>query len=70
MKTATPADHTAATIAATKKGEYIRLIANGPVYLRGDYDRTTKRYSLTRADDINAERLVIGSKACFIGFTY
>lgn len=57
-------------IAKLPKGEYIRLKENGPVYVRGDYCPSTKKYELEKADDMN--RLVYrkGTTLVHAGFDY
>lgn len=52
------------------KGEFIRFAENGPVYIRGDYDRALKKYSVYKFDDISAERFIKGEKIVFVGFTF
>lgn len=57
-----------------KPGELIKLLigsAERPsvaVYVRGPFDRTSKRYSITRWDDANAERFVKGHMPCTADF--
>lgn len=54
-----------------KKGEYIkRTVDAKKVYIRGDYNRATKSFSLIDCDDCNHEIFVKANKAVFIGFTY
>jgi hypothetical protein len=57
-----------------KKGEIFRLNVDnkpfGPFYVRGHFDRSTKRYSIHKFDDVNAERFVFGGKAVWIGETF
>lgn len=64
--------NTAQKIRDIKKGEYIRLkdSETSPVYIRGDYCRVTKKYSLISFDDINREVLKRGDYVAFIGFTF
>lgn len=59
-------------LAKTKKGEYIRLTAlpSAPVWVRGDYDRATKKYALSKFDDANHTTLRAGSTTVHIGFTF
>lgn len=61
---------TTTSIKSALKGEYIRLKENGPVYIRGDYNREAKRYSLIKFDDINSERLIKGTALCLVGFDF
>lgn len=54
-----------------KKGELVKLIKGSKaVYVRGHYDRASRKYSLTRWDDINAERWVKGDTLVDTGFTF
>jgi len=55
-----------------KKGEFIRLKDNdkSPVWVKGEYVRELKKYSLTKFDDVNAEKLVSGDKIVYVGFTF
>lgn len=62
--------HTLTTVKACKAGEYIRLVVNGPVYIRGAYDRSTKSYELTCFDDIGRSRFLGGARRVFVGFTF
>ena len=56
----------------TAKGEYVRFRDHdaAPVWIRGHFDRPTRRYSLTAADDANREIFRKADCPCFIGFTY
>ena len=60
------------TISKTKQGELIRLFPSetAPVWVRRHYDRASKRYSLTRYDDANAETFRRGTTHCITGFTF
>lgn len=63
------------TIKELKKGEFftIKPIENPTekqVYIRGDYDRSTKKYSCGRFDDICYEREFKGDKVVYTGFTF
>lgn len=59
-------------IRKTVKGEYVRLknTDTAPVWVRGHYDRVSKSYALYRADDVNHETFVKGTRKVFVGFTY
>lgn len=60
------------TIRSLKKGELFRL-TNGntaPVWVRGEYIREAKKYSVHRFDDVNHERLLRGQQAVFVDFTF
>lgn len=53
------------------KGEFIkRKAAAHRVYIKGEYDRGSKRYYVTDAEDINNYMLVAGSTKVFAGFSY
>ena len=65
-------EHKPTPLRDVKPGEYVRLKPSptAPVWIRGEYDRTTKRYSLTKADDVNHESMRKGDLVVYIGFTY
>ena len=64
-------DHTATTVKATKKGEYIRLKPNGPVWIRGEFCRSGRNtYEIQSADDINRVIYRKGTTVIYTGFTY
>ena len=58
-----------------KIGEYFTLkpIENpkeNQVYIRGEYDRTEKKYDCGRADDISYSRYFNGDKEVYTDFVY
>lgn len=58
-----------------KKGEYFTLkpIADpkeNQVYIRGEYDRSEKKYDCGRFDDISYSRLLKGDKEVYTDFTF
>lgn len=55
-----------------KPGELFRLkdSETAPVWVRGEYIRSEKKYSATRFDDANHELLVPGKVEVFTDFTY
>ena len=58
-------------VEALPKGEYVKRKPEATkVYRRGDYDRSTKRYSLIDCDDINREVTVKSGTMLVVGFTY
>lgn len=62
---------TAITLRDTKRGEYIKRKPDAKtVWVRGEYDRTMKAYSLTDTDDMNREMWLKPSTLVYIGFTY
>ncbi len=60
------------TIRALKKSEYFRLADSGtaPVWVRGEYIRQAKRYSVHRFDDTNHERLLGGKRVVYVDFIF
>jgi hypothetical protein len=54
------------------KGEFFKLkdSESSPVWVRGEYDRTSRTYSIYKFDDINHETFVRGSRSVFVGFTF
>ena len=63
------------TLGALKKGDWFTLkpIANpkdSQVYEKGDYDRSEKKYSCGRRDDISYERMLKKDTPVFVDFTY
>jgi hypothetical protein len=60
-----------ATISSLPRGECIRLSETAQkTYRKGDYDRSSKTFSLLDCDDINREIFRKGDKLVFVGFTY
>ena len=55
-----------------KKGELFRLSdrETAPVWIRGEYIRETKKYSIYKYDDVNHERLVSGGKRVIVDFIF
>jgi len=59
------------TLKAAPKGEYIKRKADSKtVWVRGEYDKGSKSYSLTDAEDISREIFLKGNTPVFIGFDY
>lgn len=50
--------------------ELVRRKVDGPVLIRGEYDRSSKRYSLSYYGDMNREVFVKKGTKLFVGFTY
>ena len=60
-----------APVESLKPGEYVRRKAGANVtYIRGEYDRATKRYSLVRFDDTSREVFVKRGTLVFVGFSF
>ena len=58
-----------------KKGEYFTLkpmeeAKESQVYIRGDYERSSKRYSCIRFDDMCKERFFKGDKEVYVDFEF
>lgn len=58
-----------------KKGEYFTLkIIEYPtekqVWVKGDYERSEKKYSCTKFSDISHENFMKGDRIVFVGFTF
>lgn len=62
--------HLATLLKDVKKGDLVRLRKDGGVYIRGDYDRETKRYELTKWDNASAASYYRGDRTVYIGFTF
>jgi hypothetical protein len=58
-------------VEALPLGEYVKRKADSKtVYKRGEYDRSSKTYSLIDCSDINREIFVKRGTPLFFGFTY
>lgn len=58
-----------------KKGDFFTLKniecpTENNVYIRGDYERSTKKYSCTRYDDYCAESFFKGDKIVYTDFIF
>lgn len=63
------------TLSKLKKGEWFTLKAiespnEHQVYVKGEYDRSDKKYSVCHWDDINSERFLKGTTTVYVGFTF
>ena len=59
------------TIRELKNGEFFKLNEDSKrVYIRGEYDRSEKKYCCTAFDDVCMERMFKGDKKVFAGFTF
>lgn len=54
-----------------KKGEFFRLKDSNtaPVWIRGEYFPSEKKYNIYKSDDVNHEALRKGNTMVFVGFT-
>ena len=60
-----------AAVETIKRGEFVRRKEGASkTYQRGEYDKTTKRFSLTDCDDANREIFVKKGTKLFVGFSY
>ena len=57
-------------LSKVKKGEPIRFKPNGPVWVRGEYDRSSRTYSVVKFDDINRESFRKGTTEVLVGFIF
>ena len=58
-----------------KKGDFFTKKAidspsDSQVWIRGDYDRSLKRYSCTRCSDFCDEQFISGDKSVYTDFIY
>lgn len=67
----------ATTVKALPLGEYFCLKSQGEkevsgskVWVRGEYDKTEKKYEIHRFDDINNSRFVKGNTPAFLDFIF
>lgn len=57
------------------KGSYFTLVPliypkENQVYIRGEYDRTAKKFECTKFSDISSSRLLAGEKEVFVNFIF
>lgn len=57
-------------ISELKKGDFFKLSENGCIYVRGDYDRSSKKYECYKFDDVNSFRYLKGSKDIISDFIF
>lgn len=62
--------HTQKSLEDVAKGEYIRIKPNGPVWIKGEYSRKLKKYSITKFDDANKEIFRSGKVKVYVDFTF
>lgn len=61
---------TQAALSQVKQGEYIQLKDGGPVWVRGEYIRSERKYEISKADDMNHTAYKKATALVFVGFTY
>ena len=66
----TPDFGTLRPLSKVKKGEVFRYKPNGPVWVREDYDRTTKKYIVTKWDDTCHYSHKAGTTEVLVGFIF
>lgn len=64
-----------AAVETVKKGEFVKRVnkdgsAGNKVYRRGDYDASSRKYSLEDYEDANREVFVKKGTILFVGFSY
>ena len=52
------------------EGDFFRRVKDGPVWVRGKYVSSLRKYSVWKADDVNHESFVKPDFTVFYGFTY
>lgn len=66
-----PDEYSMKTIRELKHGEFFRLKPDSKkTYVRGDYDRSEKKYSCIDYDDFNHERFFCGNQIVLVDFTF
>lgn len=63
------------TIKELKKGDYFTLVPvefakERQVWIRGDYERSSKKYSVTKWEDINHESFMRGDRRVYVDFEF
>ena len=59
-----------------REGEFFTLNDHGDepdekyVYIRGDYERSEKKYEVSKFSDINDSRFLRGDRLVYVGFTF
>ena len=53
-----------------KQGDFFKLSENGKVYVRGYFERSTKKYEVFLYDDINHESFIKGSRIVIVDFEW
>lgn len=54
------------TIKQVQKGDYFRFTPNGNLFVRGYYERSSKKYEYYAYDDVNHEGFAKGSRKVFV----
>lgn len=54
------------------QGTYFKLkpTETAPVWIRGEYDKSSKSYSCYKYDDVNHEKFLKGNRDIYINFTF
>lgn len=57
-------------ISELKKGDFFKLSKNGWLYVRGDYDRSSKKYECYEFDGVNSFCYLEGNKDIISDFIF
>lgn len=52
-------------IKSIKKGDLFRLTPNGPIWVRGEYERSLKKFSCYKYEDVNKETFLKGDRVVY-----
>lgn len=58
------------SISHLKKGDFFKLQPNGRVYVRGEYDRSSRKYSYYDFDDVNREHFAPATRPVIVDFEF
>lgn len=60
------------TLKEVKKGDFFRLTDSdtATVYIKGAYDRSERKFEVTKFDDMNDFKFMNGTRTVYIGFTF
>lgn len=59
-----------AKLKTLKEGDYFKLKENGRVYVRGEYDRSERKYEYYDFDDVNRWHYAKGDKEVITDFEF
>jgi hypothetical protein len=54
-------------LSQVKRGEFFQLVKGGAFYVRGEYDRSEKKYEFTKFDDVSVSRMKKGDVRVIVG---
>lgn len=58
------------TLKKVNAGDFFKFSANGRVFVRGEYERSSKTFSYYPFDDVNNEHFAKGTRKVFIDFEF